>query len=139
MLKQWAAIIHSNVPLGKASQKLSCESRNTEGKAKANMGSPWFQELQLQREAAGHRQVVGGVCRVDLGKSQTAHFPSAEIVLQKANLGTLTCCPSLLIPNILGERWDDCINKLIPMNHTVNNFSSGNQLKRLHVLTNCWG
>lgn len=65
-------------------------------KAQANMGSPRFEKLQLQRETAGHRQVVGGVFSMDMGESQTAHFSLAEIVLQKANLGTLTCKLPLL-------------------------------------------
>lgn len=40
MLKQWAATVHSKVPLGKASQKLSCERRNTEGKSPGKHGIP---------------------------------------------------------------------------------------------------
>lgn len=48
------------------------------------MGSPQSEKLQLQREAAGRRQVVGGAYSVDLGEIQKTHFPLAKIVLQKA-------------------------------------------------------
>lgn len=40
MLKQWAATTHGKVLLGKASQKLSHESKNAGWKSKGNHGIP---------------------------------------------------------------------------------------------------
>lgn len=79
-------------------------ARMLAGKAKATTGSHGLSGCSCVREAAGHRQAVGGLCSMDLGESQRAHLPLAKVATQKANLGILTCkMPSLLVHNILGE------------------------------------
>lgn len=90
-------------------------------------------------EAAG--QQAGGACCVmhGPGGKPNSIFSIGQDSYRKCKSGNLKM-PTLLAPNILEE------GKIIKQtytydtwNHTVNDFYSGNQLKRLHVLADCSG